>query len=58
MKHKLLQSWIVKTLEDNPQIINKDSNIIRFYAELQDEFLKDAQIYLKEVARSIKTVKL
>ena len=58
MKYKLLGSWIATTLEQNPQIINKNSDVIGFYAELQEEFLKDAQAYLKEFARSVKAVKL
>jgi hypothetical protein len=48
-----LKQWLVITMAENPNIINLKTDQVNFYVELQDIWLKDVQIVMKEVVKEI-----
>ena len=52
-REKLLQSWIYKVIADNPNFIDTKIGIIGLYGNLQDEFLKDAQLVMKAFSQEV-----
>lgn len=47
----LLRNWLAKTLVDNPDLINKNTNPVMIYAQLQEIWLREVQIAFKNLIK-------
>lgn len=52
-RHKLLDQWICQAILDNPDIIKTTTSSIDIYRALQNIFLQDMQMSLREIAKEM-----
>ena len=49
----LLKSWLYKVISENTEIITPENGVVGVYAELQEIFLQDIQLAMKDMAKEI-----
>ena len=52
-RYKLLSSWVIQALVDNPEIIKQSTTAVEVYSELYEIWLEDCQKALKSTIKEI-----